>query len=72
LAAYFKYPSYEYLVNNDIDKLMRELSTEGRSRCQANYKCYVASRVRMMKLMKGNTKEIGRNVFESTILALAH
>lgn len=51
---------------------MRELSTEGRSMCQANYKCYVASRVGMMKLMKQNVKEIGRNVFEGTILALAH
>ena len=71
MAAYFKYPSYEYLVN-DIDKLTRELSTEGRSMCQANYKCYVASRVRKMKLMKENMKEIGINVFGGTILALAH
>lgn len=72
MAAYFKYRSYEYLVNNDIDKLMHELSTEGRSMCQANCKCYVASRVRMTKLMNENAKEIGRNVFEDTILALAH
>jgi len=51
---------------------MHELSTESRNMCQANYKCYVTSRVRMMKLMKENVKEIGRNVFEGTILALAH
>jgi hypothetical protein len=48
---------------------MHELSTEGRSMCQANYKRYVTSRVRMMKLMKENVKEIGRNVFECTNLA---
>jgi len=40
--------------------------------CQANYKCYVASRVRMMKLMKKKVKGIGLNVFEGTILALVH
>jgi hypothetical protein len=53
---------------------MNELSTEGRSVCKASYirKCFVASRVRMMRLIKENVKEIGRNVFEGTILALAH